>query len=94
MLKLQGNGIDMYDLLNLTDSDKQLLKPSNYIFWVGVMQQRYPSPPIPRTKTKTFCSYPVYLYNNVHVFKCSDGCFYKVPKNEEKFIQDLSKRRR
>lgn len=82
-----GNGIGMYDWIPEILENDPLLKKTNLIFWVGVLAQRYPSPPVPRTSTKNFASCPVFIFRNQKVFKASDNCFYKIPDHEEKFIQ-------
>ena len=81
-----GNGIDMYDLLpNVTQFDSDLYSTGQK-FWVGVLEGRYPSPPIPRRRTKCYAPCPVYIYQNQLVFKSSDQSFYKIPDNEKIFV--------
>lgn len=84
---MQGNGIDMYNLIpNLTKDDPALIF-TNKKFWVGVIESLYPSPPVPRRKTRCFARYPVYILNDILVFESSDNNFYEIPLNEKAFIQ-------
>ena len=92
---MQGGGIDMYDLIpDLHEDDKNLYSTGKK-FWVGVMEGMYPSPPVPRRKTKCYSSADVYLYLDTEVFsmleKDNTGnfhkVFYKIPKRELIFIQ-------
>lgn len=80
-----GDGIDMYDLL--PDLQEEELYSTCKKFWVGVIEGMYPSPPVPRRKTRCFSGRPVYIFNETEkVFKGSDDEFYKIPKAEESFI--------
>ncbi len=92
---MQGGGIDMYDLIpDLYEGDKELYSTGQK-FWVGVIEGMYPSPPVPRRRTKCYSSADVYLYFDRRVFsmnqKTDDGQFYKsfyeIPENELIFIQ-------
>lgn len=92
---MRGNGIDMYDLIpDLHENDRKLYSTGQK-FWVGVIEGIYPSPPVPRRKTKCFTSVDVYLYLDTEVFsmlqKNDDGqfykSFYKIPEQELIFIQ-------
>ena len=92
---MRGDGIDMYDLIpNLYENDERLISTGKK-FWVGVIERLYPSPPVPRYRTKCFTSVDVYLYFDRKVFsmnqKTDDGKFYKsfyeIPENEMIFIQ-------
>lgn len=82
-----GNGVDMYDLiLDLTDNNSELIQTDRK-FWVGVIEGLFPSPPIPRRKSRCYAPYPVYLYHGRYIFRCSDAYFYEIPDNEHNFIQ-------
>lgn len=92
---LQGNGADMYDAIpNLSENDKELYSTGQK-FWVGVIEGMYPSPPVPRHKTRCFQATDVYLYLDRKVFgiiqKNHIGEHYKqfywIPEDEMKFIQ-------
>lgn len=89
-----GDGIDMYDLIpNLVEDDPQLYS-TNEKFWVGVIEGMFPSPPVPRRKTRSYSAAKVYQYGLNKVFgmhaKNEQGLymeFYKIPKREWIFIQ-------
>lgn len=83
---MQSNGIDMYDLVpNIHENNKDLNK-TNKRFWVGVIEGMYPSPPVPRRKTKCYAPAIVYSYFGTKLF-CLGKDFYKIPENEFAFIQ-------
>lgn len=92
---LRSDGIDMYDLIpNLYENDKHLISTGQK-FWVGIIEGMYPSPPVPRRRTKCYSPVDVYLYFDRKVFsmnqKTDDGQFYKsfyeIPENELIFVQ-------
>lgn len=92
---LRGDGIDMYDLVpNLYENDEYLISTGKK-FWVGVIEGMYPSPPVPRRRTKCYSSADVYLYLDTKVFsmlqKNDEGqfykSFYKIPERELIFTQ-------
>ncbi len=92
---MQGGGVDMYDLIpDLHEDDKELYFTGQK-FWVGVIEGMYPSPPVPRCRTKCYSPTNVYLYFGRKVFsmnqKTDDGTFYKsfyeIPENELIFVQ-------
>lgn len=92
---MQGDGIDMYDLIpNLYENNKRLISTGKK-FWVGVIEGMCPSPPVPRRRTNCFTSVDVYLYLDTEVFsmpqKNDDGefykVFYKIPERELIFTQ-------
>ena len=81
--------LSMQDLyIPLFDVDKSDLIQTNKKFWVGVLEGIFPSPPVPRRKTNCFTCYNVYLLGSEPVFICSDNVVYKIPKSEERFIQN------
>ena len=92
---MQGGGIDMYDLIPDLHETSDELYFTGQKFWVGVVEGLYPSPPVPRRRTKCYTAAPVYIYNGIKLFSmnkrdtngefCKD--FYKIPDNELKFIQ-------
>lgn len=93
---MDGNGIDMYDLISdLHGYDFNKLHYTGCRFWVGVIEGMYPSPPVPRRKTKCYHPAFVYEYEGKLIFemetKNSDGewskDYYKIPENEYSFIQ-------
>ena len=92
---MQGDGIDMYDLIpNLHENDKLLISTGKK-FWVGVIEGMSPSPPVPRRRTKCFTSVDVYLYLDTEVFSMYQKndygefykVFYKLPRKELIFVQ-------
>lgn len=92
---MRGKGIDMYDLIpDLHESDKHLYFTGQK-FWVGVIEGMYPSPPVPRRKTRCYYAADVYLYRGQKIFamnpKTDDAelytTFYKIPDSELIFIQ-------
>ncbi len=90
---MTGNGIDMYDLILNIDENNDNLILTKDVFWVGVFEQMYPSPPVPRRRTRCFTSCPVYLYNDQYVFSMPNDQFkttkdfYYIPDKELIFIQ-------
>lgn len=91
-----GDGIDMYDLIpELTNNDRDILYTGKR-FWVGVIEGVYPSPPVPRHRTKCYSSVPVYKYHDELIFAMSvkdskHGWYknyYKIPKREMIFIEE------
>ena len=100
---MQGDGIDMYDLItDLIDDELESYLTDEFVelcstdqkFWVGVLEGKYPSPPIPRRKTKCYAPAPVYIFFGEYVFsmdrKSENGTwvkdFYVIPENEMKFV--------
>ena len=92
---MQGGGIDMYDLIPDLHEDNKELYSTGKKFWVGVMEGFYPSPPVPRRRTKCYSSADVYLYSDTKVFSMLEKddignfhkVFYKIPERELIFIQ-------
>ena len=85
-----GDGYEMYDLI--TDILEEDLVPTNKIFWVGVIEHLYPSPPIPRIKTNCASPAKVFKHKDRLIFKMSDEKFYWLPKREMKFIQEIKEK--
>lgn len=90
---LQGDGIDVYDFLMDVDETNPKLYSTGKKFWVGVIEGLFPSPPVPRNKTRCFTCADVYLYRHAEVFAMNCGMngehhkvFYKIPLNERQFI--------
>lgn len=90
-MSLDGNGIDMYDLIpELHNNDDIHLVNIHEHIWIGVIAGMRPSPPVPRRKTNCFTQCSVYLYNGRRVFsmKNEDSYdFYYLPDNEMIFIE-------
>lgn len=92
---MQGGGIDMYDLIPDLHEDNKELYSTGKKFWVGVMEGFYPSPPVPRRRTKCYSAADVYLYSDTEVFSMLEKddmgnfhkVFYKIPKRELIFTQ-------
>lgn len=90
-----GDGIDMYDLIvGLKENDPQLYSTSKK-FWVGVIEKIYPSPPVPRRKTRSYEAADVYLFLDKQIFsmpKRDDNGnfvkeFYDIPERELIFVR-------
>ena len=89
-----GDGIDMYDLVEVSNRDPSMIFTGKK-FWVGVIEQMYPSPPIPRTRTSCFSAAPVYIYEDQYLFGMKERLdqntfvesFYLIPEREKKFVQ-------
>lgn len=92
---MQGGGVDMYDLIPDLHEDNKELYSTGQKFWVGVIEGMYPSPPVPRRRTKCYSAADVYLYFGRRVFgmnqKIDNGkfskSFYEIPENELIFVQ-------
>lgn len=90
---MNGNGIDMYDLVILSDHDETQLIPLYKNIWIGVIEKLNPSPPVPRRRTSCYCRCPVYLYQNRKVFgmvsnyNTGEMNYYYIPDNELIFIE-------
>lgn len=89
---LQGDGIDMYDLIpDLKETDIRLT-PMNESIWIGVLEKMCPSPPIPRRHTRSYTRRPVYLFNGCRVFSMVNNFqtqtkdFYYIPDDELIFV--------
>ena len=84
----------MYELAGV-DIPRDELGLTNKKFWVGVVEQIRPSPPVPRRKTHCYTVVPVYMYNGEYVFNMleinRDGklveAFYKIPSDEKEFLE-------
>ena len=90
---LQGDGIDMYDLIpDLKETDIRL-SSMNESIWVGVLEKMCPSPPIPRRRARSYTRCPVYLFNGRRVFSMVNDFqtqtkdFYYIPDDELIFIE-------
>lgn len=91
---IHGNGVDMYDLIeDLDDEDDIRVIPMQEYFWVGVVEQMSPSPPIPRNRTRCYSKVPVYLYKGRRIFSVVSDWntgkkdFYWIPFEELIFIE-------
>ena len=84
----------MYELVGV-DIPKAKLGLTNKKFWVGVVEQIRPSPPVPRRKTRCYTAVPVYVYNGEYVFNMLERnragkmveTFYKIPSDEKEFME-------
>lgn len=90
---MKGNGVDMYDLIPDLDKDDIRLKPLSEHIWIGVIEQMFPSPPVPRNRTRCYTKCPVYLFENKRVFSMVNNYeshemdFYYIPDKELMFIE-------